>query len=373
MNACLIAIDENEDLDRAEVQYRLAIKLNPNYATALHWYSGLLAAQGKAQESLAFAEKAQAVDPLSAPVNLDVGRAFERLGRFDEALRSYQRVIEIEPSMPAAYAGIAGLQGFAFGRMDLAIPWAEKALALDPGNPLQLQGLGFIHRQLGGSHELAARRLFEEAAQKGAPLANSFLAMQFLAAGERARARRFAMEGYRALPWHPLALGVVAAIDIADGDIGAALGRYEKAVPGLADRVPPRVNYYNSGAAIDLAYILQQSGESDRATKLLDQAEKFVVGRTRLGGDGIGIMDARIHVLRGEPAKALAAIRAAVQAGWRMEWRYFRDTDPALASIRKDPEFQAAFAEIERDMARQRAAFASRPKDAPLPLGASAQ
>jgi TolB-like protein len=373
MSACLIAIDDNEDLDRAEVQYRLAIKLNPNYATALHWYSGLLAAQGRAQESLDFAEKAQAVDPLSAPVNLDVGRAFERLGRFDEALRSYQRVIEIEPSMSAAYFAMAFLQADAFGRLDLAIPWAEKGLALDPGNPMRLMNLGFIHRQLGGSHEFVARRLFEEAAQKGASLANCALATEFLAAGERARARRYAMEGYRALPDHPFALVAIAIIDIADGDARKALGRYQKAFPELVDGVPPRVSYYATAAAIDLAWVLQQSGDSERAAALLDQAEKGIVGRTRLGGDGIGIMDARIHALRGEPAKALAAIQAAVQAGWRMEWRYFRDTDPALASIRKDPEFQAAFAEIERDMARQRAALASRPKDAPLPTGVAAQ
>jgi tetratricopeptide (TPR) repeat protein len=256
--------------------------------------------------------------------------------------------------------------------MDLAIPWLEKALALDPGNPFLRQMLGFIHQDLGGSHELDARRLFEEAARKGAPLANSFLAMQFLSTGDRAQARRYAMEGFRALPQHTVALAAIATIDVAEGDARAALSRYQKAFPELVDRVPPRVRYRTAPAAIDVAWVLQQSGESERAAALLDQAEKFIVGRTRLGGEGILVTDARIHALRGDSAKALAAIRAAVQAGWRMGWRYFRDIDPALASIRKDPEFQAAFTEIERDMARQRTALASRPKDAPLPLGDAA-
>jgi hypothetical protein len=51
-----------------------------------------------------------------------------------------------------------------------------------------------------------------------------------------------------------------------------------------------------------------------------------------------------------------------------MTWRYYRDVDPNLASVRSEPEFKAVFADIERDMARQRAEFAARPKDVPLDL-----
>jgi len=36
--------------------------------------------------------------------------------------------------------------------------------------------------------------------------------------------------------------------------------------------------------------------------------------------------------------------------------------------IQTEPEFKAVFADIERDMARQRAELAARPKDAPLDL-----
>jgi hypothetical protein len=61
-------------------------------------------------------------------------------------------------------------------------------------------------------------------------------------------------------------------------------------------------------------------------------------------------------------------LREAEQAGWRSLWRYHRDYDPHLASIRNEPEFKAVFADIERDMAQQRARLAARPKDAPLDL-----
>jgi len=65
-------------------------------------------------------------------------------------------------------------------------------------------------------------------------------------------------------------------------------------------------------------------------------------------------------------------LREAEQVGWRGPfWRYYRDFDPNLASIRDEPEFKDVFADIEHDMARQRAELAKRPKDAPLDLGES--
>ena len=78
-----------------------------------------------------------------------------------------------------------------------------------------------------------------------------------------------------------------------------------------------------------------------------------------------------IHALRGDKGKALGALREAERAGWRSEWRYLRDFNPNLASIRNEPEFKAVFADIERDMAKQRASLAARPKDAPLELKAT--
>ena len=81
----------------------------------------------------------------------------------------------------------------------------------------------------------------------------------------------------------------------------------------------------------------------------------------RLSLSGYGIADARVHALRGDKAKALAALREATDAGWRGPfWRY-SDVDPALASIRNEPEFKAAFTDIERDMDRQRAELGAQP------------
>nr|MCU0973543.1 hypothetical protein [Burkholderiales bacterium] len=140
--------------------------------------------------------------------------------------------------------------------------------------------------------------------------------------------------------------------------------------PELLEQTSPRVDEVNFGVALDLALVLQKSGELEGAAKLLEASERVTRRLPRLGLIGYGVTDARIHALRGDKAKALRALREAEKAGWRgLLWRYYRDIDRALDSIRDEPEFKAVFADIERDMARQRAELAKRPKDAPLDLG----
>jgi hypothetical protein len=125
----------------------------------------------------------------------------------------------------------------------------------------------------------------------------------------------------------------------------------------------------NWQVAIDVVPVLQAAGEGAAAGALLSRAEEVVRTIPRLGVRGYGIADVQVHAQRGDRAKALVALREAEKVGWRLDWRYARDFDPCLASIRISPEFKAVFADIERDMARQRAELAARPKDAPLDLG----
>lgn len=74
----------------------------------------------------------------------------------------------------------------------------------------------------------------------------------------------------------------------------------------------------------------------------------------RPGLYGHGVSDARIYALQDRPALALAALRQAVDDGWRHEWWFYADQDPTLDSIRNGPEFQTIMAEIRADMAAQR-------------------
>jgi hypothetical protein len=151
-------------------------------------------------------------------------------------------------------------------------------------------------------------------------------------------------------------------------DYKAARARYASANPDLLAMQAPDTNLPNILEAIDLALVLQHTGEGAHAKALLDRSEAFVRTIPKMGVYEYGIAAVQIDALRGEKREALAKLREAERAGWRYGWRYHRDFDPNLDSIRNEPEFKAVFADIERDMAEQRAALAARPKDAPLDL-----
>jgi len=133
---------------------------------------------------------------------------------------------------------------------------------------------------------------------------------------------------------------------------------YESGYPELVNSDSPVVNGSNYASAIDVAAVLQAAGNPERAAVLLDGAERALHDNQRMGWEGFGLLDAQIHALRGDTAKALVALREAEIAGWRsFGWRYARDFDPNFAAIRGEPEFKSVFADMEADMARQRAAL----------------
>ena len=184
---------------------------------------------------------------------------------------------------------------------------------------------------------------------------------------DAAGAVRHAQRAFEVNPRLHLPLSILRNADLQNGRDAAALARYEKAYPELFVQRAPRIDRSNFRAAIDLALVFQKRGDSERASVLLDGAARVLRTHSRLGASGYWVADVAIHALRAQKAQALAALRDAEKAGWRgPRWRYYRDFDPNLASIRNESEFKAVFADIERDMARQRAQLAARPKDAPL-------
>jgi len=364
----------SDQFDRAETMYRRAIDLNPNYATAHQWFSGLLTIRGRLDEALSYAETAAALDPLSAIINYNLGSILELSGRFAEAEPRYRRAVAIDPAMPVGYSSIGLLEAYALNRFADAVPFLKKAGDLDPGNPRVPLDLATVRFDLGDVSE--ATRL-TQAAQRRWPdddYVDHVSAFVYATQGDLDAAVPFARKALEIDRRNPGALSLLDVADLKKGDASTARSRYAQAYPELLAPEPPKIDGSNFGPAFNLVPILQKTEEGERAALLLDRIEQVIRPMQRLGSNGYGIADVTIHALRGDRAKALAALREAEKVGWRGPlWRYARDVEPALDSIRSEPEFQAIFADIERDMARQRAELAKRPKDAPLELEVTAR
>ncbi len=105
----LALITENYDWDwkTAEKQYRRAIELNPNYATAHHWYAEFLTWQGRFDEAFAESERARQLDPLSLIIASDNAAILYYSRQYDRAIAKCRAVLEMEPNFPRAHLVVA--------------------------------------------------------------------------------------------------------------------------------------------------------------------------------------------------------------------------------------------------------------------------
>jgi serine/threonine protein kinase/tetratricopeptide (TPR) repeat protein len=88
------------DFPGAVDELKRAIALNPNYATAHHFYSVLLGALGRRDEAIAEMRKAVEVDPLSIPVRNMLADKLEDAGRCDDAADEFRKTMELIPNAP---------------------------------------------------------------------------------------------------------------------------------------------------------------------------------------------------------------------------------------------------------------------------------
>ena len=90
------------DPHAAEAEFERAIQLNPNYATAHHWYALDLAAMGRFPQALYEIRLAQKLDPLSLIIGTNVGW-IEYLARdYPAAVTDLERVLELDPNFARA-------------------------------------------------------------------------------------------------------------------------------------------------------------------------------------------------------------------------------------------------------------------------------
>ena len=99
----LIKSRYDQDAAEADKEFRRALELNPNYATAHHWYSEFLLMTGRDAQALSEILKAQELDPLSAVINTTVGERLFYMRRYDDAIAQLRRTLETAPDFDAAH------------------------------------------------------------------------------------------------------------------------------------------------------------------------------------------------------------------------------------------------------------------------------
>ncbi len=158
---CLGHVDMLYDWNwqRAEREFKRAIVLNPNYATAHQRHGILLTAIGQMDKALAEIKRAQELDPLSLIINTDVGLFFFLERQYDEAAERCKKALEMDPNFAVAHFAL----GLAFEQManhEGAADEFQQAIAISGGNPIYQSALGHA-RAVAGSGKEAQKILSE--------------------------------------------------------------------------------------------------------------------------------------------------------------------------------------------------------------------
>ena len=95
------------DLPGAESDYRRSLELNPNDATAHHWYGEFLSMEGRFDESFAEYDRAISLDPLSLPIKTDKALAYYYARDYDTAIEHLNKIMELNPDYERTYESLA--------------------------------------------------------------------------------------------------------------------------------------------------------------------------------------------------------------------------------------------------------------------------
>jgi tetratricopeptide (TPR) repeat protein len=116
----------------AEKEYRRAIELKPNYATAYHWLGADLSNVKRFDDSLVELRHAEELDPLSSIIGTNLGDTLVFARRYDEAIAQYKSTLVRNPNFPYAHLALSRAYG-AKGMYPEAIAEARTSIELNSG------------------------------------------------------------------------------------------------------------------------------------------------------------------------------------------------------------------------------------------------
>ncbi|MYC69347.1 MAG: tetratricopeptide repeat protein [Gemmatimonadetes bacterium] len=90
---------ENGQFEAAAEHYMHTLKADPHHAEALHWLATLRAQQQRYEEMLELLQRFVALHPNDAATYSNMGIALVFLGRNDEALRSFDQALSLDPTL----------------------------------------------------------------------------------------------------------------------------------------------------------------------------------------------------------------------------------------------------------------------------------
>jgi len=344
----------NPDMEREmEAAFKKAVELNPSESTPHVSYSIYLRRENRIREAEDQLRQALELDRLYKGAMLQLARVLSIQGKDAEAFEWNRRVIQYYEE---GYYHLA-LRYADLGRFDHAVETLLQAPSLDG--------------RVWGGGDKRQLLIFSLMAMRDPETANKYERDTNFGDDELGKARgkawRLAAEGKYDKAYETaiaatdeagvtewFILNEPAELALLAGRFGEAIRIFDLALVNLADPIRPDVQRNSEWEALQLAYALQMEGDTARAAVLFGRILDSIEGRRRIGFENTGVIDACVYASLGETDKAIAAMREAVEAGWRGLYGGMLNQPPVmLDSLIGNPEYDVLVAEIDADLAAQ--------------------
>jgi tetratricopeptide (TPR) repeat protein len=155
------------DWEGSEREFKRALEIDPNYATARQWHGEYLATMGRLEDSIAERRRGRKDEPLSLIIGATLGRILYLAGHYEQAIEELRKTLDLDPNFlePHLYLGWIYEQK---GMLPQAIEELQLALSLSGGHPRFLGSLGHAYA-ISGQRRMAEEslvRLREQSKQR---------------------------------------------------------------------------------------------------------------------------------------------------------------------------------------------------------------
>jgi DNA-binding winged helix-turn-helix (wHTH) protein/TolB-like protein len=184
----------------AEREFKRAIELNPNYATAHQWYSEFLSIMGRFDEAITEMQRAQELEPLSLVTSTAMGLVLYRARQNNQAIEQWRKTLEIDPNfwMTHFYLGLAYVQE---GKYGAAVSEFHKGKTLSEDDSNVIALLGYAQGLAGKRSE--AQKILDKLTllPKQKYISPFSIAEIYIGLGEKDRAFEWLEKAYEDRTW----------------------------------------------------------------------------------------------------------------------------------------------------------------------------
>lgn len=346
----------NVEANEAAIElFGQAIALDPDFALA--WaglgdaYAQAYTRFGREREygdsAVAAARNAVRLGPELGDAHKALGLALAAMGRRDEALQTYFRSAELNPSNFAVVNNIGTIVSTR-GELDEALVWYRRSARIAPNEEFPRTNAAELYTLL-GDFETADDWLTE--AERDFPEGLSVYqtrAFWHLFQGEGQAAYDAALSMLRIAPQDPYSQIIVGIVALWTDRLPEAVEHL-----GEASDLAPGGHWAIHDLELLYAAALVLSGRAQEAEAHLAREEDQL--RTFRGeGETGGFIDydlAAAAALRGDRDGAIAHLHEAVERKWFFD---VVPDDPVFVSLHQDAEYQAIMAQVQTELARMR-------------------